>query len=599
MPRPASAPSSASPARGPDAAASLATLLLAAGLLLAVLAAYLPALRGGFIWNDAEYVTAPHLRGWDGLGAIWTAPGATEQYYPLLHTAFWLEHRLWGDWPAGYHLTSIVQHALAALFFALVLRRLAVPGAWLAAFIFALHPVAVESVAWISEQKNTLSAALGLAAAWAYLRFDGGRRGRDYILASVLFLAALLSKSTAAVIPPALLVALWWRRGRLDGRGDVLPLLPWLAAGAGFGLFTAWVERRFIGADGPEFALDAAQRLLLAGRIPWFYLGKLAWPADLVFIYPRWTVDAGAAWQWLFPAATAAVVAACFRLRDRTRAPLATALLFGGMLFPVLGFLNVYAFIYSFVADHWQYLPMLAPIALAAALLSRGLAPLPGAARGAVILGLLAVLATLSWRQCGRYRDLETFYRELIAANPACWMAHHNLATLLRETGRRDEARTHLEEALALRPELPRTLHSLAIIAREDGQRERALELDRRAVALDPGSAKAHDHLGVILRELGRPAEALRHHERALELDPGSADAWNHAGMTLRDLGRDEDALRRFDRALALSPGLVAARLNLALTLSRIGRGDEAMEHYREARRLDPRLPDPEAAAPR
>lgn len=578
--------------------AGVLELALAVGLYVAVFLSYLPVLRAGFIWNDAEYVTAPHLRGTDGLVRIWTEPGATEQYYPLLHSAFWLEHRLWGDRAVGYHLANVLLHAAAAFCFAQVLRRLRVPGAWLAAYLFALHPVAVESVAWISEQKNTLSAALGLAAAWLYLRFADSRRGADYLAASLVFAAALLSKSTTAVIPAALLVALWWRDGRLEWRKDVAPLLPWLVAGAAFGLVTAWVERRFVGADGPEFALDAAQRLLLAGRIPWFYLAKLLWPADLVFIYPRWSVDASAGWQWLFVAATGVTLAACFWWRGRTRAPLAVALLFGGMLFPVLGFLNVYAFIYSYVADHWQYLPMLAPIAGAAALLQRGLASRPGAWRVVAVAVLLAGLAVLTWRQCGRYRDLETFYRELIAANPECWMARHNLATLLRETGRRDEAREQLERALVSRPELPRTLHSLAIIAREDRQLPRALELGRRAVELDPRAAKAHDHLGVVLRELGRPTEAWPHHEQALVLEPEAPEFWSHAGMTLRDLGRTDEALRHFEQALVLDPELVPARLNLALTLSQLGRSDEAMRHYEEARRLDPRLPDP-AAPPR
>lgn len=597
MPRPVSSARPAAESAVGTWPAPLRELLLAAGLLAAVVVTYLPALRAGFIWNDADYVTAPPLQGGDGLVRIWTEPGATEQYYPLLHSAFWLEHQLWGDRAVGYHLANVLQHVLAAYLLSRVLRQLRVPGAWLTAYVFALHPVAVESVAWISEQKNTLSTALGLAAAWLYLRFAAaGGRGR-YLLGTAVFLAALLSKSTAAVIPAALLVALWWREGRLRW-ADALPLLPWIAAGGAFGLFTAWVERRYIGADGPEFALDAVRRLLLAGRIPWFYLGKLVWPGDLIFIYPRWDVDPASLGQWLYVAATVGVLAACFRWRARSRAPLAVALLFGGMLFPVLGFLNVYAFIYSFVADHWQYLPMTAPLALGAALLTRTLARLPAPGRVASVVLLLGTLATLSWRQCGQYRNLETFYRELIAANPACWMARHNLATLLRETGRRDEARRQLEQALAARPELPRTLHSLAIFAREDGQLARALELDQRAVALDPRSSKVHDHLGVVLRELRRPAEAWSHHERALELDPQAADAWTHAGMTLRDLERLPEALRHFEQAVALAPAMVPARLNLALTLSQLGRYGEAMRHYEEARRLDPRLPEP-AARPR
>src|SRR6185312_9465318 len=226
-----------------------------------------------------------------GLGQIWTRPGATQQYYPVVHSAFWLEHRLWGDATLGYHLLNVLLHVTAACLLAAVLRKLAVPGAWLAAFLFALHPVAVESAAWISEQKNTLSTVFYLLAALAYLRFDARRTAGAYALGLLCFLLALFTKSVTATLPAALLLVLWWKRGRLEGRRDVRPLLPWLAAGLAAGAFTAWVERHFVGAQGPAYVLDLPQRCALSGRIIWFYLGKLAWPARLTFIYPHWTID--------------------------------------------------------------------------------------------------------------------------------------------------------------------------------------------------------------------------------------------------------------------------------------------------------------------
>jgi hypothetical protein len=259
-------------------------------LVAAVVVVYLPALQAGFIWNDSDYVTRPGLRSLSGLGRIWFEVGSTEQYYPLLHSFFWIQHQLWGDAPLGYHLTGVLLHAGSALLLAAGLRRWTIPGAWLAAFVFALHPVAVESVAWVAEQKNTLSLVFYLAAALAYAAFDQRRSGRMYLLATFLFVLALLSKTTTATLPPALWVLLWWRYGRLEWRRDVLPLLPWMAMAAVAGLFSAWVERTYIGADGAEFALSAGERLLLAGRILWFYVGKLVWPFDLVFIYPRWTI---------------------------------------------------------------------------------------------------------------------------------------------------------------------------------------------------------------------------------------------------------------------------------------------------------------------
>src|SRR5262249_51422 len=149
---------------------AMVALVFAATVLV-----YLPAMRAEFIWNDIDYVTAPALQSAAGLKRIWVEVGATEQYYPLLHTAFWVEHMLWGDTPLGYHLVNVLLHAGAACLFAAVLRRLAVPGAWLAALLFALHPICVESVAWISEQKNTLSLVFYLGAALAWLRFDASR----------------------------------------------------------------------------------------------------------------------------------------------------------------------------------------------------------------------------------------------------------------------------------------------------------------------------------------------------------------------------------------------------------------------------------------
>ncbi len=273
---------------------SLSSASWVALIFCATLAAYGPVYQAGLIWNDEDYVTKPELQSVHGLERIWFEVGATQQYYPALHSAFWVEHRLWGDAPWGYHLANVLLHALAACLLGLLLRRLAVPGAWMAGLLFALHPVCVESVAWISEEKNTLSLVFYLLAAWAYLDFDRERRWPGYFLALGLFLLAVLSKSVTATLPGALLVVLWWRRGRLTWR-DAAPLAPWFAIGAADGLFTGWVERTLIGAHGTDFDLSFAQRCLVAGRVTWFYLGKLVWPANLIFIYPRWQVSAGAA----------------------------------------------------------------------------------------------------------------------------------------------------------------------------------------------------------------------------------------------------------------------------------------------------------------
>jgi hypothetical protein len=343
-----------SAAATPNLGASWPLGMVFTGLLLVAVVAYWPCLQGDFLWDDAGHVTNPELQSWSGLWRIWFEPGATQQYYPLLHTAFWLEHRLWGDTTLGYHLANLLWHASSAGLFVALLRRLAGPGSLLAGFLFVLHPVAVESVAWIAEQKNTLSTLFYLAAALAWLRFEADRRPARYAVASGWFLAALLTKSVTATLPAALLVVAWWQRGRLSWRGDVRPLLPWLIAGAAAGLYTAWFERTGIGAQGADFDLSFVERVLLAGRVVWFYLGKLLWPAELIFHYPRWSIDDTAAGQYLFPVAALALLGGLAWGARRQRGPLAAALLFGGTLFPVLGFVNVYPFLFSYVADQFQ-----------------------------------------------------------------------------------------------------------------------------------------------------------------------------------------------------------------------------------------------------
>ncbi|MES1166647.1 MAG: tetratricopeptide repeat protein, partial [Pseudomonadota bacterium] len=532
-------------------------------ILGALLVAYWPALSGGLIWDDTGHVTRPELRSVAGLGRIWTEFGATQQYYPVLHSAFWLEHRLWGDATTGYHLLNVLLHATAACQFLVLLRRLAVPGATLAALLFALHPVCVESVAWIAEQKNTLSLVFYLAAALVYVRFDATRRPRDYVLAGGLFVLGLLTKTVTATLPAALLVVFWWRRGRLDWRRDGLPLLPWFALGAASGLGTAYFERVLIGAEGAEFNLGAIERCLLAGRVFWFYLGKLAWPAALIFTYPRWSVDAAQAWQWLFPLAALALLGGLLWWQRRSRGPLAAILLFAGGLFPVLGFFNVYPFVFSYVADHFQYLASLAVFALAAA----GAQRIPPAPRTAAAGIVLVVLGALTWAQCGMYRDATALYETTLARNPSSWMAHHNLATLLTLAGRPAEAIPHLEAAIALNPDRAAAYNNLGDSLTRTGRAREAIPHLEKALQLQPRYAVAHANLGNALLELHRLDEAIAHFQQALVLDPAYANAECNLGLGLAQAGRMAEAVGHFARAAELDTNYVDAELNWAVGL--------------------------------
>jgi tetratricopeptide (TPR) repeat protein len=592
------APASSGPgtSRGRDLAA-------AALVLCATLAAYLPALGGGFLWDDNFHVTKPALRPLSGLGRIWFEIGQTQQYYPLLHSAFWLEYRLWGGAVLGYHLVNVFLHAAAACVFGLILRRLFVPtlggraqagaAALFGALLFALHPVCVESVAWISEQKNTLSTLFYLLSLLAYLGFDErGDRGRAwgaYALSLGLFVMALLSKSVTATLPAAILVVLWWRKGRLSWKRDAVPLLPWFAAGIASGLFTAWVERSSIRAEGADFDLTGIQRVLIAGRAVWFYLGKLAWPANLAFIYPHWTIETSLGRQALFPLGAAVLAAVLVLAGGRTRGALAAYLFFVGSLFPALGFFNVYPFKYAYVADHFQYLASLGVFALAAGSWGCWMGKAgPGRAKGAASLGLLCVLGALSWRQAGTYTDAETLYSSTLARNPDCWMAYNNLANLRLDRGRNAEAIPYYRRVLELRPgdAIPR--NNLALALAGLGLLPEAIAQYRVALALDPAYPEAHRNLAVALRRAGRLRESIAQCEEALRLVPNYPEARADLARALALEGRLPEAVAAFGEALRIQPGNPETHADLATALSQGGRLPEAIAEYGEALRLKP-----------
>jgi protein O-mannosyl-transferase len=564
-------------------------------LFLATLLAYWPALRGGLLWDDAAHVTRPELGSVHGLWRIWFELGATQQYYPLLHSAFWIEHRCWGGAVLGYHLTNVVLHAASALLVVLIVRRLALPGAWLAGFIFALHPVCVNSVAWISEQKSTLSAVFYLASALAFFDFDRTGRRTQYAFASLLFLLALLSKTVTATLPAALLVIFWWRDGRLDWKRHVRPLAPWLAVGAAAGIFTAWVERRFIGAEGQDFALTLLGRCLLAGRVFWFYLGKLFWPRNLAFIYPHWSIDSSVWWQYLFPLGVLALAAVLLLEARRHRGPLAAFLFFSGTLFPVLGFLNVYPFVYSYVADHFQYLASLGVIVPVSSALVIAFRRFPERTRPIapwLAAGLVTMLGALTWRQASVYRDSETIYQDTLQRNPGSWMAQNNLgAELLDKPGRSTEAVSHLQAALQLKPDSAEAHNNLGkALGQIPGRPADAIAQYETALRLRPRFPEAENNLGRMLSQAGRPAAAVPHFEAALRIRPNFADAHANLGVALLAVpGRLADAIAQFEEALEIDADLAPAHNGLGSALSeQPGRLEDAIREFETALRIRP-----------
>jgi tetratricopeptide (TPR) repeat protein len=578
-----------------------------------VLACYWPALRGGLVWDDATHVTRPELRSWAGLRRIWFEVTATLQYYPVLHTAFWIEHRLWGEEALGYHLANVLQHAASCCLLVLLLGRLArsnatAPGtpdgfrvvpteaAWLAALLFGVHPVCVESVAWISEQKNTLSLLFYLLAALAYFDFHSRRRWGSYLLASILFLLSLGTKTVTATLPAAILLVLWWKSGRLRLRRDAGPLLPWFLMALLAGLLTAWVERRIVGAEGVQFNLSAGQRLMLACRATWFYLGKLVWPRNLMFTYPRWNVPAQASGWWIYLAGVVGVTAALWWIRRHTRGALAGWLFFVGSLIPALGFFNVYAFVFSYVADRFQYLACLGiivPVAVGSTHFLAEAAPRVRNCGRALCAALVLVLAFAAHGRSHAYRDGETLYREILANNPGCWTAHNNLAVeLAKSPAGQPEALVHYERAVQLKPDYAEAHNNLAVeLAKLPGRALDAITLYNSALQLRPDYAEAHNNLAIELAKLpGRLPEALGQFGLATQLKPDYAEAHYNLGIELAKLpGRLPEALAQLELTVRLAPDFVMAHLGLADVLAKLpSRIQEAVVEYKEALRINP-----------
>lgn len=557
--------------------------LLGVFLVAAIVLAYQPAWNAGFIWDDDIYVTENKLlTAPDGLKRIWFSTDAPSQYFPLVYTSFRLERALWGLNPAGYHWVNIILHAASALLLWRLLHVLRVPGAWLGAALFALHPVQVESVAWITERKNVLMGFFFLLAMLAWRRFIDGERGgwKFYLFALVAFFLALASKTTACTLPVAFLIMEWWQRGRVRA-ARWLQVTPFVALGLAAGLLAMWWERYKQGTQGAEFDIGIIERLLIAARAFWFYLGKLFWPAELVFSYPRWTIDAGQweAWGWVLAClALAAAVLAARRMLGR--GPEVAVAFFAVTLAPMLGFIMLYTFRYTFVADHYQYLACIGPLALVAGGVTMALQKFGKVARVLVPVAALVLLLPLSWRtwqQSRVYQDSEVLWRATIAANPRSWIAHNNLATVLLQKEQVAEAARLLEEVVRLNPAYADGYNNLAMALLRLERTEEAMGHFEEALRLDPKSGSAHFNYANALAFYGRGDEAREHYERALELLPQSKQARTNYGVFLIQQGEIESGVARLKSAIEVAPGDVSPHQLLIETLLAIGRSDEAL----------------------
>tara|TARA_R110002049_G_scaffold2750_2_gene21471 strand:+ start:260179 stop:262203 length:2025 start_codon:yes stop_codon:yes gene_type:complete len=604
-------------------------------------AAYIPAIRGGFIWDDNDYVTSNMtLRDASGLRDIWLDPSATPQYYPLVHSSFWIEYHLWGLHPTGYHIVNVLIHIANSLLLWRLLSRFSIPAAWFAAFVFAIHPVHVESVAWITERKNVLSGFFYLSAALCFLRFwdftqtgdvPTGQAGSDqdgsvpdgapqnpvaqdsvaqdsvvesdtehsvpernwawFVAAHLCFVGALLSKTVAATLPAALLVMIWWKRGRVTS-GNVLMLVPMFIVGIGMGLMTVWLEKNQVGASGIDWQLSAIDRCLIAGRAIWFYAGKLVWPFELIFTYPRWDIDSSAPWQYLFPVGVVIVLIALWSARHRIgRGPLAAVCFFCGTLFPALGFFDVYPMRFSYVADHFQYMASIGVIVLAVAAANEALQRMferSGVWKIAAAVSVTIVLALLTARQGQIYEGLETLWRDTLAKNPESFMGHNNLGRLLNDRGDYSEAEMHLRESIRIKPGFVDSVVNLAKAREGQGAFEDALNLYKEATEIEPEFAPAWNGLGAIHGIQGQHDRAEQSLTRAIEINPIYASAYSNLATVYAGQEKWDLAVEFYQKAIKLDPNLVDARSNLARVFMSQQKFDEAQRVLKDALEIRP-----------
>lgn len=578
-------------------------------LVLTGVAVYFPALRGDWVWDDAaEVVKNAAIKGpASALAEIWLAPAQTD-YFPLKTTVQWVEWHLWGDSRLGWHATSLGLHILSAYLLWQVLARLGAAKAWWGGLLFLLHPLAVESVAWVSELKNTLSLPLLLLAWKAWLDEGGAETGpsppvpwfsRSRLKSLAWFTAAMLAKSSVVMFPVCLLLYVWWRRGRIERR-DLLASLPFFAVSGGLGIVTVVFQaHRAIGA-GPFEIGSAGFRVAAAAGHILFYLGKFFWPARLLPLYvrePSSAIGLLQLWPWLL---LGLLVTWLWQARESS----GRTVLFGFgwfvvNLLPVLGVIPMAYLEYAPVADHFAYVAMLGLVSLVVAAAETASAWLAersshlawlGRAGG---IGALIALGALSFRQAGYYRDALALWSFVVRENPGAWAAQHNLAEALAATpGRQAEAREHYETALHLKPDFAPGHYSLAVLlARQPGHATEAMAELEIALRLKPDFAEAHNNLANLLSsQPGRQAEAIAHYETALRLQPDSAEAHCNLALLLsKTPGREAEALAHDHAALRLQPDMAEAHDNLGVLLSRIpGRQAEAEASFATALRLKP-----------
>lgn len=533
-------------------------------LAFLTLVAYMPAIRAGFIWDD-DVITAPHGIVASGLWKIWTHP--VGHYWPMFFTTFWLEHHLWGNAAMGYHLTNVLLHIIDSILLYTILRRLSVPGAWLSAAIFSLHPTHVESVAWITERKDVLSGIFYMATFLAYWEYEENKDRKKYIAALILFICAILTKAMVVSLPLIILLCLWWKN-KLGKIRDIYPLIPFFILPMLIVTIDVKLEQHaFPGSTGLSFL----QRCLLAGRALWFYAGKLVCPLNLMTVYPQWHIDSHRVWQYIYPCLFAAILIVLWLPRKQIgKGPLVGVLYFAITLGPVLGFLDFSFMGNSFVADRYEYLPSIGLIALFSAGIYMMLDSLllPSILKPTICILLPLFLGILTWKQAGLYKNMETLFRDNVEKNPRAWVAQYNLATELEKDGKIQEAIDHYAQSLAVNPIDTQAHNNIANLYVKQGKFDEAFAHYSKALELKPNFAIAHENLADLLRQEGKLDDAIKQYSKAIELQPDFGEAHNNLATVYIKKGMLLDAVSQLTTALTINPDNDAARHNLQYVIN-------------------------------
>ncbi|MBV8274143.1 MAG: tetratricopeptide repeat protein [Verrucomicrobia bacterium] len=568
-------------------------------LILLVIVAYTPVWRAGFVWDDDAILTAnPCIVGPLGLKEIWTTSAA--DICPLTLTTFWIEHALCGLGPLPYHLVNVLLHAACAVSLWQVLRSLRVRGAWLGAAVWALHPVAVESVAWITEMKNTESGLFFLLSILFFVRWlrakeldriTGGRW--NYALTLLFAALAMASKSSTVILPVVLFLCAWWVGGRSQWRNvvRVLPIFLMAIAASALSIWTQGSQLATV--TDPRWVRTWPQRLAIAGDAVWFYLSKLLWPHPLMTIYPRWQIDA-TQWASYLPLLAVIGISSVFWLkRERwSRACFFAFAYFMAALLPVLGLIDNYIFQFSLIFDHLQYLASIGPLALAGTGLVRCadfIIPKKPMLQSSLCAGLLLILGTATWQRTWAYESQEALWTDAVSKNPDCWVGHYDLGFVFLQKGQVDEAIRRFQKALEINPNFKEAHSNLGVALGQKGQVDEAVAQFQKALELGPEYARGHYNFGYTLLQKGQLDEAVAQFQKALEINPNYVEAHTNLGLALLQKGQVDDAVAQFQKAAEIDPNSFMTHYNFGVALVKKRQLNDAVGQYQRALEINPK----------